>query len=542
MRDGGSRLETGWTALRRGDWVTARDLFEERLGEEPEDPEALDGLGRALWWLGESAVSIERRREAYVIHRQQGNVCAAANIATYLAAEGRIAGEMAAANGWLARAERLLEDKDQCPERGWLEIEKAKRSSQEPREHERHARNAVKIGQTLNDHDLEAAGLSQLGLAKVDAGQVEEGLALLDESMTIATAEASDPLAIGDTCCTTLVASDRLADLDRATEWCRTVVEFTDRRGYTPLHLWCRTVYAGVLIRTGDWTRADEELTWALRGYQQRGGGGIVFALVRLAELRLLQGRVADAEAMLSGFEDHPLAITARVELALARQDHALADALVCRRLELAGEDRSARAILLPLCAEVARARQDHDKQRDLAEQVRQLGDELQRADLKALADLMLGRVQYTTGDPANAAAHLEAALAAFQDLEMPLYEARARRELAQLESGELGLFHARTALRIFERLGAGPDADATAAVLRGLGVAGRTAPRIDGPLTAREQEVLALLAEGLANAAIAGRLFISSKTAEHHVGRILGKLGLRSRAEAAAYVLRNQG
>ena len=213
MRDGGSRLETGWTALRRGDWVTARDLFEERLGGEPEDPEALDGLGRALWWLGETAVSIERRREAYVIHRQQGNVCAAANIATYLAAEGRIAGEMAAANGWLARAERLLEDKDQCPERGWLEIEKAKRSSQEPREHERHARNAVKIGQTLNDHDLEVAGLSQLGLAKVDAGQVEEGLALLDESMTIATAEASDPLAIGDTCCTTLVASDRLADL-----------------------------------------------------------------------------------------------------------------------------------------------------------------------------------------------------------------------------------------------------------------------------------------------------------------------------------------
>jgi DNA-binding NarL/FixJ family response regulator len=123
----------------------------------------------------------------------------------------------------------------------------------------------------------------------------------------------------------------------------------------------------------------------------------------------------------------------------------------------------------------------------------------------------------------------------------MPLYEARTRRELAQSESGELGLFHARAALSIFERLGAGPDADATAAVLRGLGVAGRTAPRIDGPLSAREQEVLVLLAEGLSNAAIADRLFISSKTAEHHVGRILGKLGLRSRTEAAACVLRNQ-
>jgi hypothetical protein len=132
VRDGGSRLETGWTALRRGDWTTARDLFQEQLGEEPEDPEALDGLGRALWWLGESAVSIERRREAYVIHRQQGNACAAANIATYLAAEGRIAGEVAAANGWLARAERLLEDEGQCPERGWLEIEKASARRENP--------------------------------------------------------------------------------------------------------------------------------------------------------------------------------------------------------------------------------------------------------------------------------------------------------------------------------------------------------------------------------------------------------------------------
>lgn len=542
MRQGGSGLKDGWTALQRGDWVAAREVFEQRLSTEPEDPEALDGLGRALWWLGETAVSIERRREAYVIHRRNGNLCAAANIAIYLAAEGRIARETAAANGWLARAERLLEGKPQCPEHGWLEIEKAKRSTGRPHQHEHHAREAVTIGQALGDHDLEAAGLSQLGLAKVDAGEVEAGLAIFDESMTIATAEASDPLAIGDTCCTTLVACDRLADLDRATEWCRTVVEFTDRRGYTPLHLWCRTVYAGVLIRTGDWARADDELTWALRGYQQRGGGGAVFALVRLAELRLLQGQVAAAEALLSGCEDRPLAVTARVGLALARQDRALADALVCRRLALAGEDRSARAVLLPLSAEVARARQDHGKQRDLADQLRRLGDELQRADLTALAHLTLGSVERANDNPANARAHLEAALATFQDLEMPLQEARTRRELAISEEGELALFHARASLAIFERLGARPDADETAAVLRGLGVAGRTAPRIDGPLTAREQEVLALLAEGLSNAAIADRLFISNKTAEHHVGRILGKLGLRSRAEAAAYVLRNQG
>ena len=98
----------------------------------------------------------------------------------------------------------------------------------------------------------------------------------------------------------------------------------------------------------------------------------------------------------------------------------------------------------------------------------------------------------------------------------------------------------ARAALSVFEDLGAGRDADAAAALLRDLGVkAARTGPRNIGRLTRREQEVLALLGEGLSNPEIAERLFVSRKTVEHHVARILSKLGLRGRAEAAALVAR---
>ena len=98
----------------------------------------------------------------------------------------------------------------------------------------------------------------------------------------------------------------------------------------------------------------------------------------------------------------------------------------------------------------------------------------------------------------------------------------------------------ARAALSVFEDLGAGRDADAAAALMRDLGVkAARTGPKNVGRLTKREQEVLALLGEGLSNPEIAERLFLSRKTVEHHVARILSKLGLRGRAEAAALAAR---
>jgi DNA-binding CsgD family transcriptional regulator len=172
-----------------------------------------------------------------------------------------------------------------------------------------------------------------------------------------------------------------------------------------------------------------------------------------------------------------------------------------------------------------------------------ELGRGMARRDLLALAEACAASVSEHTGDGA-AAAHLDAALELYARLGMPLEEARCRLGLARVHAarGHAGpaADAARSALSVFERLGARPDADAAAALLRDLGGSGRSAPRQEGELTARELEVLALLGEGLSNQAIADRLVISPKTAEHHVGRILRKLGLRSRAEAAAHAIRH--
>jgi DNA-binding CsgD family transcriptional regulator len=144
-----------------------------------------------------------------------------------------------------------------------------------------------------------------------------------------------------------------------------------------------------------------------------------------------------------------------------------------------------------------------------------------------------------TAGDDASAIGHLEAALVAFQRIGLLHDEGRTRLELARRRSAirpELAVADAKAALSIFDQLGAAPDGDAAAALLRSLGVRGRTGPRDAGLLSKREQAVLQLLGDGLSNPEIAARLFISRKTAAHHVSSVLAKLGLRNRAEAATF------
>src|SRR5687768_6834044 len=172
--------------------------------------------------------------------------------------------------------------------------------------------------------------LAQLGRAVVRQGRVDEGVALLDEAMTVALGgETSDPLACGDACCTTLVVRDGLADLQRAAEWCEAVVEFTERRRFTPVQSWCRGIYGAVLVRAGEWERAEHVLMEALRPRgDRRRGGGRALPLAVLARLRLRQGRFEEAEKLLEGV-DEP--IEPRVELHLARGELEVARALLDR-------------------------------------------------------------------------------------------------------------------------------------------------------------------------------------------------------------------
>ena len=188
-------LPEGHEALAAGDWARARAAFEAALALD-ESPEALDGLGRALWWLRDAREAVVLRERAYAGFRRDGELARAARIALWLSREyALVFGNDAVANGWLARAERLLRDVAPGAEQRWLALARSERT-RDPNESAHLAEEALAVAETAGDTDLELRALAQLGLAEVSVGRVDDGLARLDEAMAAAT--AGEPTSAGD--------------------------------------------------------------------------------------------------------------------------------------------------------------------------------------------------------------------------------------------------------------------------------------------------------------------------------------------------------
>ena len=533
----------GNEALASGDWSSARDAFTAAVELGP-DPEASDGLGRTLWWLGDVDGAIDHRERAYASFRRHGDAVRAARIALWLAREYvEAVGNEPAGNGWLARATGLLRDVEVGPAHGWLELTRGSRSL-DPEEMRGHAEAALGVARRSGDAELEASSLALLGRALLLGGEFGAGVTALDESMVAATAgEVSDPVVFGDICCVVTLACEESGELERLMRWNDVVERYLSRHLHGALISFCGTCGAEFFQAKGDLGMAERCLIEALGALEGTGHRSrCVHPAAKLAELRILQGRIEEAERLLAGYEDLTEALGASVGIHRLKGEHAVAAALLLRRLNEVGDT----IVAVPLLSTLVEVQLDHGTLDDAsasADRLISLAARFAHPRVSAFADLAAGRVARSSGRPHDARGRLERALSAFEALEMPLEAARTRVELARTigpEEPEVAGREARVALETFERLGADRERDAAAALVRELGGPARTGPKDVGLLTAREREVLGLLAEGLTNAEIAARLYLSTKTAGNHVSNLLAKLHLRSRQEAAAYAVRS--
>lgn len=539
-------LEAGDEALKAGNWPAAKESFRKAL-DRCEAAEALAGLAEALWWLGEIHDSAACRERAFAEFRRRPDPAQAAECALVLCIHCRAnLGNRAASAGWLARATRLVEDFELAEMRGWLLLLRAGEAG-DPIESERHGREARELGKESRDLDLELCALAEIGAALVRQGRVNEGLTLLDEAMAGSLGgEGGSFDTVVYTSCNMISSCAGCAEFERAVLWLRAADRFTERYGCPFLYAYCRTLYGRVLVATGEWSLAEAELKTALEMSRASLPPVYVSALATLAELRLAQGRLEEAERLVAGYGDHDPAVPVHAAIELARGEPRLAAATARRGLDGLGEDRLARAVLEELLGEAEIAQAEFEAGAERGCKLAELGAELDCPSIQARGARLWGRALAADADAREASRHLDAALRTFVRLGMPLESARTRFLIAnsvrELEP-ELAIAEARAALRSFEELGAASDADATAALLRELGVkAARVGPKAAGTLTKREREVLYLLGEGLSNPEIAERLYLSRRTVEHHVAHVLSKLGLRSRAEAAAHAVRTLG
>jgi DNA-binding NarL/FixJ family response regulator len=544
----GAPVSAGQQALQAGHWTEAREALLREVEREPA-PEALFGLGVAQWWLGRVEESLRLWERAFAAYQRSRQPQPAVVTAVYLCLSYRMSlGSDVVAQGWSRRAASLVQEHGLEEVAGWVHLCRAflANDSGSPVEAASWALEAKTLARRYDDTDLELCAVSELGVSLVSQGRVAEGSAMLDEAMAAALAgEASDLDTVVLVSCRTLTSCCLGWDIRRAVQWIRTADAFQQRYGSPHLFTTCRLSLGSVLFCAGRWEEAEAELRRALGSTDGPADPAVrAQVLAKLAELRIAQGRLEEADGLLVGGGDDPHYALPRATLLLANGSSSAAATQLRRRLADVepGCAEAVRLTELLLQAELAAGRAA-----EAGTLARQLLDRAGATDgdlVLAVAHRAMGRVLAAAVDvPAEAGAHLERAVAAFTRLEIPYESGRTRLLLAGVlarSDAESAVAEARSAYDTLKGLGAARDSDAAAALLRDLGVRSQPGRRGDADaLTQREQEVLMLLGAGLSNQQIAERLFITRKTVEHHVARVLSKLALPGRAAAAAYVMR---
>ncbi|MQA15065.1 MAG: DNA-binding response regulator [Pseudonocardiaceae bacterium] len=533
-----SALERGHQAFERQAWGVAYELLRATDEEAALEPVDLERAGRAAYLTGRDEDCFVLFGRAFHERMQRGDPEGAALDGFWLVFGLMNRGEWARAGGWIGRARSAIDDGQRdCVARGYLLIPDALQALMGGDAEQAYATfiEEHEIGRRFADPDLiTLAGLGQ-GQALIAMGRVADGIAKLDEVMVGITGGEASAIVTGLVYCAVIAACMEIFDPRRAKEWttaldywCNSQPELVPFRGQCLVHR------AQIMRLHGAWADALDELAHALERLTEAGHPAVGDALYEQAEVHRLRGDVDAAEqcygrATQFGRDAAPgLAL-----LRLAQGQVDAASAGIRRALDETGE-QSRRPRLLSAAVEIALGSGYVEGARTAAVELADLAAARDVALLNAMAAQADAAVLLAEGEPRGALAAARRAWSLWQGLGAPYEAARARltvgmacRSLGDQDAARMELDAAR---QVFEDLAAGPD------LARVESLTARASSKAGCGLTAREVEVLRMVATGKTNRAIAGELFLSEKTVARHVSNIFSKLGLASRAAATGY------
>jgi DNA-binding NarL/FixJ family response regulator len=542
-------VEQGRAAFARQAWGEAFVAFAAASGEQL-DAVDHERLAVCAYLVGEDERCAKGWEAAHRAALEAGDPADAARYAFWLAFCLMLRGQTAQAGGWLGRSERVIADANlDCAASGYLLIpEFLGVLEEDPSAARDLAVHATALGERFDEPDLVALATLAHGQALLAMGDLATGIARLDEVMLSVTAGDVGPVTAGIVYCAVILECMNLFDLARAAEWTGALGVWCDAQpDLVPYRGQCLVHRSQLLQATGDWPEAIKTAEAACVRLTDPPHPALGLAYYQEAELHRLVGAFEEAEIGYRRASRHgrqPMPGLALLEL--DRGDQVAAKASIQRALQESGAPLE-RPALLAAAVEILRTTGDRTGARVAADELSTTAARSSSSEmLRALANHASSSVLLGEGDPAGALSELRAAADAWRAQHMP-YEGARTAVMVGLACAALGDQVAAdlefdNATAAFTELGAAPDLQRMAALTGGPVDIGATPTGSGGlpALSAREREVLALVAAGETNRDIATTLVISQHTASRHVENIFAKLGVTSRAAATAYAYKH--